>query len=115
MSIPAILAQAADEVSFQMMRGLLGWSDQSWSLAVQMLGLATAFLIGGLGRSRRGILAALAVGLAANVIGQLFIAGGGPGFCVGLVLLPVFCAMSYGVGRVAARWIRPRLGRPTRA
>jgi len=100
---------ALDEITFRMMGGLFGWSDQTWSLAVQVCGLNIAFLIGMKSQRNVGLFGTIAVGLAANVIGQFYIAGGGPGFVLGIVILPIYCMAGYFLGRGVRRWV---MGRP---
>ena len=74
------------------------------SLVIQIVSICGAF---GLGLSRyRGELTGWSVllGLFADIIGQVFLAGEGPGAFVGLVILPVYCILASHLGR-GLRWL----------
>ncbi len=83
---------------------VLGVSGEVLSLAIQILALAASFILG-TSRCRRALLlSALAIGVVANIVGQVILAGGGPGACAGMVMLPLFCAFASLVGK-GCRWV----------
>jgi len=80
------------------MGGLLGLSGNAWSLVIQLMAFAIVFLIGLLGFRGSLLIVALALGVPANVIGQIVFAGGGPSACVGFVGIPLWCLASGWAG-----------------
>ena len=92
-----------DDETYRVMRALGGFSDQRWSLVVQIAGLAVSFLFGIALHRRRSLILAVIAGTLANFVGQFLISGGGGEACVGVVTLPLFCVLcAFGGG--AARW-----------
>jgi hypothetical protein len=78
------------------------------SLAIQILGMLSAFLIGLARYDKSRTLVALgciACGLVANVVGQILVAGGGPGAFCGFVVLPAYALVAGLLGRALGRWI----------
>jgi hypothetical protein len=95
---------------YRVMGGKLGLPDDTWSLAVQVAGLVTAFFMGLVGGRRRwSVSAAVVLGLGVNVVAQIIIAGGGPGAFVGFVFLPVLFVVAARLGR-GVRWVVARRG-----
>lgn len=72
----------------------LGIPGTTWSLIFQIVAISMSLFLGAVGRRRGLWAAAVSLGLGANVIGQLILAGGGPGACAGFVLLPVYCLVT---------------------
>jgi hypothetical protein len=91
---------------FRMMGGRLGYSDDAWSLIIQIAGLVIAFFLGAMTGPRRSPLAvAVVLGIVVNVVAQMFIAGGGPGAFVGFFLLPLYCVLAALLGKGVRRLI----------
>ena len=89
-----------------------GISGEACSLLTQLLAMGICFLIGLAGFRGSLFLVALIFGIAANVLGQIVFAGGGPGACVGFVAIPLMCLLSAWMGRgtwwsIWGRKIRP--------
>lgn len=93
--------------TYSVMRGFGGLSDQTWSVCIQLAGMAFSLGLGFVRRSRNSIWVAMAVGLLANVVGQVFIAGGGEGAIVGMVILPAYCGILALAGWAAGRFLLP--------
>lgn len=82
-------------------QGAFHMSMESLSLFVQLAGLGMAFLVGLFApRGQNRVGTAIGIGLVANVVGQLVIAGGGPGAFVGFLMLPVFCIVCLMIGKL---------------
>lgn len=87
------------------MKGRLGLSDGQWSLttivcafvACAALGLFKANVL-------EGILASIAIGVAADFVGPMFMTGGGPAAFAGLVVLPGLCFGGWRLGGTIRRW-----------
>jgi hypothetical protein len=93
---------------YRVMRNRFGMSDDRWSLVVQVLGFIAAFLLGlAWTPGRSPTLAAVALGVAVNVVAQIVIAGGGPGAFVGFVALPLFCVVAATVGKAVRAVVAP--------
>lgn len=93
--------------TYTVMRAFGGLSDQTWSLYVQLAAMAFSLGLGFIRRSWNAIWVALAVGLLANIVGQVLIAGGGEGALVGMVILPAYCGMLALMGWAAGRLLLP--------
>lgn len=92
----------------------LGVSDDVLSLVVQLLGFALAFAVGLVSpRGKSPMAAAVVLGLIANVVAQILIAGGGPGAFVGFITLPLLCMLAAALGK-GLRALTSR-GRPSGA
>lgn len=83
---------------------LFGVSGDVVSIVVQIVGLLACFAIGASGYRKSLTSITLVIGLSANVLGQIVFAGGGPGACAGMVIIPLFCLLGGHVGR-ATWWI----------
>jgi len=99
---------------YQMMHGASGLTDGQWSLAVQILGLVLALLIGLTARRDRSpVVAAALLGLAVDAVALIVIGGGGPAAFVGLFMFPALFAVVALIGRgirsIAARARRRRV------
>jgi len=77
----------------------LGVSGDIWSLVIQLAAVAVSFIIGLRGYDRPLLHVTLPIGIAANVLGQIVFAGGGPGACAGMVIIPIFCLIAAYIGR----------------
>lgn len=77
----------------------LGVSGEIWSLVIQLAAVVVSFTIGLRGYDRPLLHAALPIGIVANVLGQIVFAGGGPGACVGMVIIPIYCLIGAYIGR----------------
>lgn len=89
-------------------------NNEAWSLAIQVVAICAAAAVGAVCRPRTAMLTAIAGGLLTNVAAQVVLAEGGPGACVGFVLLPGYCvgaAMGGVVLRGFIRRPRHRAGR----
>ena len=76
-----------------------GISGDTLSLVTQIVAFIMAFVLGVSGRPKALLQPLIGLGIVADLVGQFFFAGGGPGACVGLVVLPVFCLISGYIGR----------------
>lgn len=99
---------------YRMMGGRLGYSDDAWSLIVQLAGLGVAFVVGLASLRRSPVLAAVVLGLIVNVVAQIVIAGGGPGAFVGFFILPLACCVAASLGK-GIRWVAEGLLRRRKA
>ena len=86
-----------------MMKGLLGFSDDVWSLVVQLAGMVVSFFLGLMKSKRFPMKLAFGIGILVNIVGQMYIAGEGPGAVVGFVALPLACYLAAVVGRIMRR------------
>jgi hypothetical protein len=85
---------------YRYLGGRFGISDDMLALIIQLLGFAIAFVVGLAGTSRSALTpAAIVIGLAANVVGGIIIAGGGPGAFVGFVAIPLICIVAAFLGK----------------
>ena len=81
------------------MNHILAYPWPMASLVVQIVSIGGAFGLGW-AKARGGLIGwSVLIGWFANVVGQLFLAGGGPGFFVGFVGLPIWCILAAYVGR----------------
>jgi hypothetical protein len=69
------------------------------SFLTQILAMVLTFIIGLAGYRGSLLRAAAYVGIPANTLAQLIFAGGGPGVCLGLVALPLWCFATGYMGR----------------
>ena len=60
------------------------------SLIIQLIALLVALCMGLFHESRPKITTLGLIGITTNVIAQVLIAGGGPGACAGMVVLPLY-------------------------
>lgn len=96
---------------YRVMRGALGLTDDIWSFVVQIAGMVLCLLIGLLGPIELRLLSvAILIGLIINIVGQIVIAGGGPGAFVGFFALPLWCWLAAGIGRGIRLALRGGLG-----
>lgn len=79
---------------------------QGWSLAIQLVAICAAAAIGTTWRARTAVPLAIVAGLTANIVAQVLFAGGGPGACVGFVLLPGYCVGAALGGAALSRFVR---------
>lgn len=82
---------------------IFGISGALASLIIQILALIASFALGALGYRRHPLSVALVIGLSANIVGQIIFAGGGPGACVGMVIIPLYCLAAGYIGK-GCRW-----------
>lgn len=78
---------------------LLGVSGDIWSLVIQLAAMAVSFFIGLRSHDRPLLRVTVPIGIAANLLGQVVFAGGGPGACAGMVLIPIYCLVAAYIGR----------------
>lgn len=99
-----MLAGDADSSQY-VLHGLLGLSDQSWALVVQLFGLFASFVFGATRRGFSNWLVPLGIGLVINLAGQVILAGGGEGAFAGFVVLPAFSALAWTLGVLVGRGV----------
>jgi hypothetical protein len=92
--------------------GVLFVTNETASLVVQLVAICAAGAAGAACRPSTYVPLAIAGGIAANALGQIVLAGGGPGACVGFVLLPSYCVGSAATGAILARLVRGKSHAP---
>ncbi len=90
---------------YSVMSGILGLSDSVWSLIVQIMRAILALLLGiSFGRKRTPVAAAIALGLAINIVAMVIIAGEGPGAFAGFLLFPLLFWFNSWIGATVRQW-----------
>ena len=72
-------------------------TSETCSFLLQSWGLLVTAIIAAKTRSKRiSILFSVVIMVAVNIVGQVIIAGGGPGACIGFIFLPILgCAVAW--------------------
>lgn len=68
------------------------------SIVIQLFGVLCTAAVGGMFGRKYVPLVGTVMGLIINVVGQILVAGGGPGACVGFVFLPLVCIVAGYLG-----------------
>lgn len=86
-------------------------TTETCSLLLQLWGLIVTAIIAVKTRSTRiSIPFSIAIMVAVNFVGQVIIAGEGPGACVGFILLPILgCAVAWITVSVSRKFCRSKI------
>jgi hypothetical protein len=79
------------------------------SLYLQLVGIAGAMVYGWCKPTERFVVLAAGYGILLDIVAQILVAGGGPGACVGFVILPVYVWVAAHLGRGIRMLFGPRV------
>lgn len=82
---------------------IFGIPGELVSLIIRILAMISSFAVGATGHKKQLLPVALVFGVPANILGQFIFAGGGPGACVGMVIIPLYCLVAIYAGK-GSRW-----------